>query len=520
MTRTLDRADIQGNILSAYGKLGFPKGRSLVLTVSKADAGRAFVRAVSARVTTALLWSSARRPTPKGLTLQDRPKVAVNIAFTFSGLVALGVPTRTLSQLPAEFIDGMAARAAIVGDVGPNRPETWDAVWRYSSGALAERAHILITLNAQMQSDGTAVPELQAATDWVLGLCAASEGGVALRAGHGEANAPWQEMSAIMDRSDPSAPKPSPTEHFGFVDGLGDPVFEGQYPPEEEPAKVRGNGAYTPEATWRPLATGEFLLGYPDEAQEIAGAPVPNAFSRNGSYFAYRKLHQNVAAFEGALAEHAQVFQQVAGLADLDAAKATLRAKMVGRWDDGTPLMAAPTYAAWQARRGTAGRPNDIFDFTYVRDPEGVACPATSHIRRVNTRDSLDPLFPAKGSASTLNNRRRILRRGLPYGDPAASERGIIMMNYCASLGRQFEFVQQQWLNYGLDSNSGNDTCPLVGLHGAGAKFVIPSDPASGRPPYIMDRLPQFVETRGGDYFFAPSLTALRMIGDGVIDPT
>jgi len=28
------------------------------------------------------------------------------------------------------------------------------------------------------------------------------------------------------------------------------------------------------------------------------------------------------------------------------------------------------------------------------------------------------------------------------------------------------------------------------------------------------------VETRGGEYFFAPSLTALRQIAEGSIDPT
>ena len=48
------------------------------------------------------------------------------------------------------------------------------------------------------------------------------------------------------------------------------------------------------------------------------------------------------------------------------------------------------------------------------------------------------------------------------------SEQGIIMLVVCASLFRQYEFVQQQWLNYGLDSNAGNDTCPLVGNHSDG----------------------------------------------------
>ena len=30
----------------------------------------------------------------------------------------------------------------------------------------------------------------------------------------------------------------------------------------------------------------------------------------------------------------------------------------------------------------------------------------------------------------------------------------------------------------------------------------------------------RLVETRGGDYFFIPSLTALRMIAMGTVDPT
>jgi deferrochelatase/peroxidase EfeB len=100
--------------------------------------------------------------------------------------------------------------------------------------------------------------------------------------------------------------------------------------------------------------------------------------------------------------------------------------------------------------------------FKFIDDMDGVRCPVSSHIRRANTRDMLDP-NPRKHGAtsvatSVLNNRRRILRRGLPYGvsnDPAAradnGEHGIIFMARCASLFRQFKFVQQQWINYGLD---------------------------------------------------------------------
>jgi deferrochelatase/peroxidase EfeB len=165
-------------------------------------------------------------------------------------------------------------------------------------------------------------------------------------------------------------------------------------------------------------------------------------------------------------------------------------------------------------------------------------------VRRVNTRDGLDPRAtslhaPLRGG-SILNNRRRILRRGLPYGESGPDstdddEHGIVMLVVCADFFRQFEFVQQQWVNYGLDARAGSDTCPIVGNHSQGAdtqdpearrrngpkaKFVAPADPDGDRPPFILDGLPQFVETRGGDYFFAPSVTALRMIAQGSVDPT
>ena len=93
-------------------------------------------------------------------------------------------------------------------------------------------------------------------------------------------------------------------------------------------------------------------------------------------------------------------------------------------------------------------------------------------------------------------------------------------MAIASSLFRQFEFVQQQWMQYGLDFNSGSDTCPVIGNHDETAKLVVVTDPASGRRPFLADRIPQLVETRGGDYFFIPSMTALRMIGMGIVDPT
>lgn len=539
MTVQLDLADIQGNVLTAYGRLGFPKGRFLLLHVARAEAGRAFLRRLRPQVTTALRWPSTRKPYPAGTVYQKRPEVALNFGFTFRGLLALGVPIRTLRGMPDEFIDGMPARADILGDNHP-RPisEQWDPVWLAGTEDPDQRVHILLTLNAQMMPDGTAIPALDEVTQDILDLCTATEGGVRVLDGHRGDDTRWQDLSALLQPGPDGTWEASPREHFGFTDAIGDPVFEGQVPPELMPAAVIGQGKLLPDQSWAPLATGEFLLGHPDESQEIPGASMPLDFSRNGTFFAYRKLHQNVRAFHAWVATTAQSYARVMEMPE-DEARETLMAKMAGRWTDGTPVVLAPTWAEkreFSAKLATMTPREQIralTDFTFRADPQGAKCPFGAHLRRSNTRDMLDPYFssddPKKWMGSALNNRRRMLRRGLPYGPADAEtddtrEHGIVMLAGCASLFRQFEFVQQQWLQYGLDFNQGSDVCPIIGNHGGNhgrdSKFVIAADPGSGKPPFFATGMPQFVEVRGGDYFFIPSMTALRMIAQGLVDPT
>jgi Dyp-type peroxidase family len=545
MPVNLDLADIQGNILSAYGKLGFPKGRFITLNVSKPDAGRKFVDALLPEITTALRWQSQRSMKSAGPDPVPRPDVAVNIAFSWYGLLALDLPVRTLRGMPDEFIDGMIKRAPMLGDDFGKGTDAWDPVWRVTKDARLtdpDTVHILVTLNARMRPDGTAVPALEAKTCFIEALCKSIGDGVRILPGHSplgeQPSATYQELSAIMYPKPDGTVGPTPKEHFGFTDALGDPAFEGDGSHESE---IEGNGAVDGAGKWRALATGEFLLGYPDEAQEIAGAAMPLDFSRNGTFMAYRKLHQNVVAFNDFMSETSVRFGVVFGISDPADALETLKAKIAGRWSDGVPLALAPTADDWRAFNrehpdvspetdpdGYKARGRVVIRFTYGDDKQGLRCPVTSHMRRVNTRDGM---APTGKEGSVLNNRRRILRRGLPYGDsspgvPDAAEHGIVMLVVCANLFRQFEFVQQQWINYGLDANAGNDTDPLVGNHSTGtgtcpkAKFVIPSDPKTGRLPFIIDGIPPFVETRGGEYFFVPSMTALRMIGMGIVDPT
>lgn len=555
MTRTLNLHDIQGNVIRAYGRFSFPFARYFFFHIDNAAAGRAFVEAVRGHVTTGARWPEEA----------EKPDCTVNIGFTFFGLWALDVPTRTLKGMPDEFADGMKARAFVLGDrdttkVAADDPDWdahWDPIWRKNRVPGAEGAddvHIWISLNAQARAEGVAEPvaALEDRTDWLRDLCKASNGGVRLLGGHGrDGTGDYQDAHAVFDAfGDMSLP--TPKEHFGFADGIGDPVFEGQYRAAEMPDRVIGRGKRV-DGKWVPIAAGEFLLGHPDESQELPPAARPPEFSHNGTFMAFRKLHENVTSFEEVLTEEAERY---AAVMDIDMAEATetLRAKVCGRWSDGVPLATHPTYQEWRAFRAERGfdDPDPVkalknqaeylhspaaSDFRYADDMPGFKVPGGAHIRRMNTRDYLDPLnqgglddqgVPHKNADAThaLNKRRRILRRGLPYGnsDPAqnsdATEQGVAMMLMGASLFRQFEFVQQQWVQYGLDFHQGNNTCPMLGEHRTHTRHTIPSDPSSGKPPYIMSKLKTFVECRGGDYFFIPSMTALRMIAMGVVDPT
>ena len=569
MTDPLNLHDIQGNVTRAYGRFSFPFARYFFFQIRDPAAGRAFVDTVRKAVTTSARWPEEA----------DKPACTVNIAFTFMGLYWLEVPDRTLQGFPDVFISGMRARAAMLGDRDPTRTEAddpdwdrgWDRIWRANRrpglGGAGD-VHILVTLNAQPDlgeaASGTPEflsllrvphPELERRTEWLRSLTC---DGLVLIEENGLSGAePYQSASAVFDRFDGHA-LPTAREHFGFTDGIGDPVFKGQYPPEAERTAVIGRGKRMGDG-WEPLEPGEFILGHPDESQELPPTAMPPEFMQNGTFMAYRKLHENVGTFHDVVGEEAETYARVMQVGKVEA-RETILAKICGRWSDGVPLAVVPTFSAWIAF-GQAGGWRDeagqirmdaeawnrnlayirspaASDFRYADDMAGFKCPAGAHMRRVNTRDYLDPTNAAGVDSETgrqpvnaeanhaLNKRRRILRRGLPYGPQMAgegrdeTEQGVIMMILGVDLFRQFEFVQQQWIQYGLDFHQGNNTCPMLGRHDHHRRHMIPSDPATGKPPYMMTRLKTFVECRGGEYFFVPSLMALRMLAMGIVDPT
>lgn len=262
----------------------------------------------------------------------------------------------------------------------------------------------------------------------------------------------------------------SDREHFGFRDIISQPTMVGSGLEDKEHADRLA------------LAPGEFVLGYLDEIGNRP-MPLPEPLGRNGTYAVYRKLQQHVAVFRDYVQN-----RDDGGL---------LAAKLMGRWPSGAPVALAEE--ADDPTLGADSQRNNQFD--YDDDPLGFACPRGAHVRRVQPRD---------GAAST--RRRRLLRRSLSYGEelpagaPDDGTRGLVGLYLNASIERQFEFVQRKWLNWGQFDGLSNDPDPIMGPQGRNFTWQRSSGPR--RYP----SLPQFVTVRGGEYFFLPSITALRFV--------
>ena len=413
--------DLQGNILCGYGRQ-YRHGLFLFLRVADPQRARRWLEQTLSEVTTALPWS-------------EPPACTLNVAFSFAGLRALGVPGRVLEALPEEFRQGMAERWLPLGDTGPSHPYCWMPALR--------GLHLLVTVTAREASVRDARHERLEAEATDAGLVVAS----------------------ALQTDVP----PDESEHFGFRDGISQPSIR-------DPKA----GPWRRTESDPPIAPGEFVLGYEDEGGSVPAAPPELGF--NGSYMVVRKLEQDVDGF----------WEFIAAEAGPDPERREwLAAKILGRWLDGTPLVLSPD-APRPERSQDLGWLNE---FTYAHDFDGLACPIGAHIRRTNPRDSMDREW-------RFSNRHRIIRRGMPYA--ADGERGLLFACYQASIERQFEFVQSQWCGNGNAFGLGSDPDFIVG--GPNGKMTI-----QGRPPTLVP-MRRFVTTRGGDYFFAPGIDALRYI--------
>jgi Dyp-type peroxidase family len=441
MTDALDLDDIQAGAL--HERPSPYVGTYVLLRVNDPQDGRDLIR----RLIPLLL--------PARSVLDRTPTPWMTVAFTYHGLTALGVPQESLDSFVPEFRQGMAARAAVLGDVGESGPDHWE------EPLGSPDVHIAL---ATLAPDRASLDELVE------------------RARQAQEEFPGIDVIWRQDCYQLASGRTS----FGFKDGIGQPAVEGVGTPPTSPGEP-------------PIKAGEFILGYPDETGGLPPMPTPNVLGRNGTYVVFRKLHTRVAAYRRYLHERTANRRE----------EALLGAKMVGRWQSGAPLVLAPD----QDDPELGADPKRNNDFTYRDDARGLKCPAGAHARRANPRDSLEH------DSVDVRLHRMIRRgtnygAALPDGvlDDDGADRGIIFVFAGAHPGRQFEFVKTQWLNDGIFIGAPQESDPLVGPRdetGTGT-FTVPQRPIRRR----LQDVPPFVVTRGGEYCFAPGLRGLRWLAD------
>jgi Dyp-type peroxidase family len=401
----------------------------------------------------------------------------MNLAFTHEGLGKLGVAETELDQFPEEFREGMRRRKATIGDVGDNDPERWP-------NDLGTR-----TIHALMIVAADSVEDLHREVLYFIGHAAS----------HG--------VSLVFQQDGTTRSDAPGHEHFGFRDGISQPAIRG-LTESSYPGSSQEDGKHQDL-----VAGGEFVVGYPRERSSTWDldddplSPRPE-WAENGSYLVFRRLRQDVKGFQDFLAAEAARRETTVDL---------LGAKLVGRYRSGAPLVGAGDAAQDPGTTDpeVLGKAR-INAFGYAGDPKGTQVPRAAHIRKTYPRDQ-------QASGGELGERPRILRRGIPFGQsfrhgtPADSpfgadpqfpdDRGLCFVCYQRSIRDQFERIQCTWVNQEAVPEAGDGVDAVASQASAERRLRIPGTAAD---PVHLPK--QWVATTGGEYFFSPSIGALKRL--------
>jgi Dyp-type peroxidase family len=480
--RLKDSGEIQGNILAAFNK---PLQQFLFLNFKQNQAGaRAWLqRLIKDKRVAATRDVAAHNLTYRELRkrygarqLRREPPASqdwMGVGLTSWGLVTLH------PELAADLVGFGAfwrgplgggtdehgnwlAPAALVGDEEESDPSAW-----LIGGPDQAPVDALVTIAADNEDalDKRVNAELALARDCDLDVLEVRQRDGRMTAG---------QVGHTLPPADGGT---GGIERFGFRDGVSQPSIRGF----TRAAFRHGRWESARKPGSPIIAAGEFVLGYPGERGSYPRTPrpVPPVWMRDGSFQVFLRLTQDVAGW----------WDQMDRLGN--ALSEDVAAKAVGRRRDGTPF--APK-----------GGGDGLNDFDYADDPEGFKTPRFAHIRLVNSRDPM--------SESGIH---RILRRGIPFGPFAANqaearehdvERGLLLNAFMASIDDQFEFVQRNWMSNPPPTMDGPD--PVVGT--SPHPCILRRE---GQEPVPLD-LRRFVRTTGAVYAFAPSISALRQLGE------
>ncbi len=471
---SLELSDIQAYLFEEYKEMGC--SRYYLVQVKDAKLAKKFLTSVADSITHA------------NATINE---TCLNIGFTSQGLIALGYNNEeNMHSFSREFREGMVTphRQRLLGDFDSSDPAKWQ--W---GGPANERVDIILMVFGKNES---------IVENYFQSLKQKFEEGLS--------------VVHILN----GKPLPKDREHFGFRDGISQPVIKGSH------VTAAGNND--------DIEPGEFVLGYKNEYDVYPDAPLlkmsqgkpellaynPGEYDtigkpfkdlgRNGTYFVLRQLEQNVDGYWNFLKK--QTIDEQGNTNNKEATK--IAAKLMGRWPSGAPLVKHPD--------ADPGVDSDDNNFSYIKeDKEGEKCPFGSHIRRMNPRDHFEESTP--GVSLKLTRRHRIMRRVRSYGEDFIGsaenhkpngEVGLLFGCFNANISKQFEFIQYTWANSPKFKKLYNDPDPIIGVRecpmsGVKQNFTIPQKTTNR----VIPNLQSFVTVKGGAYFFFPSVTVIKFLG-------
>jgi Dyp-type peroxidase family len=456
--------NIQGNIIKGHAR-DFANHIFVTFTADAASVRKWIREELEPKVTSA--WQQQEDAKDFRRTGRD------DIPFLSVFLSASGYRFLELSnEMPQEhfgrsFRDGMRSSGPALNDPVPDK---WDPIW----SRHPEVHCMILTANDNYR-------QLQQDTDNIIRLLTGT-------GGH------FIEKGTMLY---PEGDKNKPREHFGFIDGISNPIFDKQDLKQED--GYQANGAGWQFTHWDPFASLSLVL-----VKESGDSP---ADPRYGSFLVFRKLEQNVGAFKKDIE---RLSTELGG-----SQEARAMALVMGRFQDGTPLTVHQTPV-----------PSDPVHNDFSFTSQGGCCPFRGHIRRANPR----------GEQEQHEGTRRIARRGMPYDDQETKRAidlsdspevdvGLFFMCYQSDIAYHFEHIQQ-WCNWSFnfdaivgqgaavrslpeDEQRHNTAWPRKWASTAAEKrSFIGTWPAEDRVDNV--EFGRHVKLKGGEYFFAPSKPFLK----------
>lgn len=468
---TIELKDVQGYVIRGYGNMQF--SRFTLLKIKEPILAKKWIDSICKSLTNATI-------VPK----TELPDTCLNIAFAPDGLKALGLSSKNIQTFSPPFKEGMTTdhRQRLLGDLDSSSPENW--LW---GGLKNDSVELLLLVFGKDELTGLSYYS-QLKTDF-------------------EANGleEYRNLDGLTLKDN--------KEHFGFRDGIAQPI-------------IKGSGRVGPE--YNCVNPGEFILGYKNNYNVYPDSPrieedqgnlnlLPadltgtgkKDLGKNGTYFIVRQMQQDVEGFWNFM--NTETSNQDGSINEQESTK--LAARMVGRWPSGAPLTKFP--------EKDPGGVSDDNDFLYSKnDQQGSKCPLGSHLRRMNPRDSFENDSPKE--SKLLSNRHRLIRRARLYGDPfigsplnrkPQGEVGIFFNCFSADISRQFEFLHYSWSNFPKIKNLYADPDPIIGVREKPVKGQEQNFTIQGKPiNTTVKGLKRFVTIKGGAYFFFPSITTIRYL--------